>query len=104
MNVKFLNPFIEAAIEVLKSEINMTMTRGDLALEKSAYITSDITVIIALVGSINGNVFYSMDYGSATTVASRILGEKDLSQCRVSRGLQRTIKRRRLDGYQNLGT
>jgi len=75
MNVKFLNPFVDAAFEVLKAETNIQLERGDLGLEKSPYITEDVTVIIALVGRIEGTVFYSMSFQTAIMLATRIMGE-----------------------------
>lgn len=76
MNVKFLNPFIEAAYEVLQAEAGQQVGRGELRLEKDAYITRDVTVIISLVGSITGNVFYSMEQPTAVALASVMLGEQ----------------------------
>jgi chemotaxis protein CheX len=76
MNVKFLNPFVEAATEVIESETSIVLQRGDLGLEKSPYQTDDITVIIAMVGAVYGNVLYSMSYITAVALASRMLGEK----------------------------
>jgi chemotaxis protein CheX len=75
MNVKFLNPFVEAAFEVLKVETGISMTRGDLGLDKEPYITDDLTVIISLIGRIEGNVFYSMDEATGLALASKMLGE-----------------------------
>lgn len=75
MNVKFLNPFIEAAYEVLVAETNIKMLRGELSLDKEPYRTDDVTVIISLVGRVEGNVFYSMSENTARVLASRILGE-----------------------------
>lgn len=79
MNVKFLNPFVDAAFEVIEVETGYKIARGELGLEKDAYVTDDITVIISLVGQVEGNVFYSMPSGTALALASRILGE-DLPQ------------------------
>ncbi len=75
MNVKFLNPFVEAAHEVLQTETAISITRGELGLEKNAYLTNDVTVIISLVGRVEGTVFYAMNEGTAIALASRILGE-----------------------------
>jgi chemotaxis protein CheX len=75
MNVKFLNPFIEAATEVLQVETQLNLARGELTLEKEPYCTDDVTVIISLVGRVEGNVFYSMSDSTARKLASRILGE-----------------------------
>ena len=35
MNVKFINPFVEAAFEVLHAETNLNVSRGELGLENS---------------------------------------------------------------------
>lgn len=76
MNVKFLNPFVEAAFEVIEAETGFKIMRGELGLEKDAYVTDDITVIISLIGQVEGNVFYSMPVVTALALSSRMLGEK----------------------------
>ncbi|HEX2979674.1 MAG TPA: chemotaxis protein CheX [Anaerolineaceae bacterium] len=76
MNVKFLNPFVDAAFEVLKAETGVSLKRGELSLEKSAYQTDDVTVIIALVGGVEGTIFYSMSSDTAVGLASKIIGEE----------------------------
>jgi chemotaxis protein CheX len=75
MNVKYLSPFVEAAYEVLKSETGADIQRGDLSLQNEHYITDDVTVIIALVGAVEGNVFYSMNQSVAIQLVSCMLGE-----------------------------
>jgi chemotaxis protein CheX len=75
MNVTFLNPFVEAAYEVLIQETGEKIQRGDLSLENGHYVMDDVTVIIALVGAVEGNVFYSMSESTATHLASKMLGE-----------------------------
>lgn len=76
MNVKFLNPFVEAAHEVLRAETGVAVSRGDLALDKHPYVTDDVTVILSLVGRVEGTVFYSMSRETATALASLMLGER----------------------------
>lgn len=76
MNVKFLNPFVEAAYEVLVKETGAEVQRGELTMENFHYVTDDITVIIALVGAVEGNVFYSMPLSTATQLASKMMNEK----------------------------
>jgi chemotaxis protein CheX len=75
MNVKFLNPFVEAAYEVLQAEAGFQMRRGELGLEKESYVTNDVTVIISLVGNVEGSVFYGMSLQTALILASKMLGE-----------------------------
>jgi chemotaxis protein CheX len=79
MNVKFLNPFVEAAYEVLVQETATKIQRGELTLENGYYVMDDVTVIIALVGAVEGNVFYSMSQATAIHLASQMMGEKLLA-------------------------
>jgi chemotaxis protein CheX len=76
MNVKFLNPFVDSAHEVLSIEMHEKVARGDLRLETATYTTDDVTVIISLVGAVEGTVFFSMSKESATRLASVLIGEK----------------------------
>lgn len=75
MNVKFLNPFISSAHDILHHEIRETIQRGDLRLENGVYHTDDVTVIISLIGAVDGNVFYGMSKDSAIHFASALMGE-----------------------------
>lgn len=76
MNVKFLNPFISSAHDILHMEMHETIERGDLRLENGPYHTDDATVIISLIGAVDGTVFYSMSKESAMQFASVLMGEK----------------------------
>lgn len=75
MDIKYLLPFIEAAHEVLKADAKIQMKRGDLSLDKNPYRTNDLTVILSLVGDVEGIVFYGMSSATALSIASAILGE-----------------------------
>ncbi len=76
MNVKFLNPFLEAIYEVLKTETGIETGKGELQLDKGPYTTDDITVIIALVGSVEGMVFYSLNEQTSIGLVSKMMGEE----------------------------
>jgi len=75
MNVKFLNPFVEAAFQVLQAETRLSISRGELNLDKDPYTTDDITVIISLVGQVMGNVIYSFNNQTAIALAGRMMEE-----------------------------
>jgi chemotaxis protein CheX len=76
MNVKFLNPFVSSAHDILHSETHEVVHRGELRLETGAYHTDEITVIISMIGAVAGTVFYSMSNESAIQFASALMGEK----------------------------
>ena len=75
MNVKFLNPFVEAASEVLMAEVQATVTRGNLTMQKSALTTDDITVLIHLVGQVQGVVLLEMPIATGLAMVSRMMDQ-----------------------------
>jgi chemotaxis protein CheX len=84
MNVKFLNPFVSSAYEILSLEMHETVQRGELHLDNGSYQTDDVTVIISLVGAVDGTVFYSMSKDVAIGLASVLMGEKFASLDRLA--------------------
>ena len=75
MDVKLLNPFIQAAVEVLKAEIGAAVSRSDLSLQKSSLTSDDITVLINLVGDVYGVVMYGMPMSTGLNMVSKIMGQ-----------------------------
>ncbi len=76
MNVKFMNPFVEAANEVLLAEVNVPSARGNLSLQKSALTSDDVTVLISLVGQVQGVVLYGLSTKTALALVSRMMGQE----------------------------
>ena len=75
-NVKFMNPFVEAASEVLKAEVGTEVRRGTLSLQKSAMTTDDITVLISLVGQVQGVVLYGLSKETGLGLVSKITDQE----------------------------
>jgi chemotaxis protein CheX len=75
MNVKFLNPFVSSAFEVFSMELHEAVERGDLCLENDLYVTDDVTVVLSLIGVVEGTVFYSISLESAMQLASTLMDE-----------------------------
>lgn len=71
----FLQPFLEAAGEVLRAEAEVEVKPGELHLGKGVYVTDEVTVLVNLVGSLAGAVFYGMSQATALALAARIFGE-----------------------------
>jgi chemotaxis protein CheX len=76
MNVKLLNPFLEAAHEVLSAEANVSVTRGALSLHKSALTTDDVTVLINMVGQVQGVVLYGLAVDTSLALVSQIMAQE----------------------------
>jgi chemotaxis protein CheX len=76
MDVKLLNPFIQAAVEVLKAEVGADVSRGELSLQKSSLTSDDLTVLINLVGDVYGVVMYGMSTATGLLLVSKIMGQE----------------------------
>lgn len=75
MKIEFLNPFILSAAEVLQMEVGTQVSRGQIGLKKGLFVSNDVTVLISLVGQVQGTVLYHMSYDTAKGLVSAILGQ-----------------------------
>ncbi len=75
MNVKILNPFLEAAAEVVATECHTVVNRGNLTLQKSAMTADEVTVLISLIGNIQGVALYGMSIQTGLGLVSRVMGQ-----------------------------
>jgi len=76
MNVVYLNPFVDAANQVLSAEVQATAERGSLALQRSALTAEEITVLISMIGDIQGVVLFGMSIQTGLEMVSRMMGQK----------------------------
>lgn len=75
MNVNFLNPFVDAAVDVLQAEVGVTVDRGSLELQKSAMTTDDVTVLIHMVGQVYGVVLLGIPMSTSLKMVSYMMGQ-----------------------------
>jgi chemotaxis protein CheX len=75
MKVAFVNPFIDAAREVLESELGGDANRGNIRMHKSAYTTDEVTALVGVAGAVSGVVLYSMSEETARNMVARMLGQ-----------------------------
>jgi chemotaxis protein CheX len=76
MNVEILKPFVEGAAEVLEFEIKTDVAKGALSLQKSALTTDEVTVLISLIGAVEGIVLFCMTQKVALNLVSKILEQE----------------------------
>jgi len=76
VNVNYLNPFLKAAKSVLAAELGVQVDRGTVTVENAAYTSQEVTVLLSVVGDIQGIVLYSMDTSMALAMVSLMLGEE----------------------------
>ena len=75
MNVRYVNPFVTAAFEVLKGEAGLDAERGPLALQSAAGTADDVTVLITVVGQVQGIVLYSLSEKTVLRLVSKIMDQ-----------------------------
>lgn len=74
MDAAIINPFVVAAIDVLRGEIGGPISRGSPRLEDSPLVSQDVSVLIALIGQVQGLVLMGMSHETALRVASQMVG------------------------------
>jgi len=76
VKVEIINPFIQAAREVLETELGAEPERGDLHVQKSAFTTDEVTTVVGITGQVSGIVLYSMSLVTAIGLVSRMMGQE----------------------------
>lgn len=78
MKVEFISPFVTATIKVLESEMgrNIQVEKGELSIEAKSYTGQDVTVLIGVIGAVQGIVMYGMSERTAKNIVSTMLNQR----------------------------
>jgi chemotaxis protein CheX len=76
MRVEYINPFVEAAFSILKSQVYENVKRSDLYLKSSTLSIMGVAAVVGLAGDVIGQVRFDMTKETALAVASIMNGEK----------------------------
>jgi chemotaxis protein CheX len=76
MDVKFINPFLEGTVEVLKTMAFVNPIPGKPYLKKTNIAKGDVSGIIGITGTIKGSLALSFSAGSILKIVSNMLGEE----------------------------
>ena len=76
MRVEYINPFVEAAFNVLKEVLNADIKRGELYLKSSSQPVLGVATIVGLAGDVEGRVLIDMSHDTAIKIASEMNMEK----------------------------
>ncbi|GHV75162.1 chemotaxis protein CheX [Spirochaetia bacterium] len=74
MRVEYINPFVEAAFDVLKEVLNTDVKRGDLYLKQSTMSIMGVAALVGLAGDVEGRVVFDMTKQTALGVVSAMNG------------------------------
>ena len=79
MDVKLVNPFINATVKVLETMAGTKANPGKPYVKKDKVARGDVTGLIGITGEANGTISVTFDEGSILGIVSRMFGERQKS-------------------------
>jgi chemotaxis protein CheX len=76
MRVEYINPFVEAAFNVLREVLHADVRRGELYLKSTSMPVMGVAAIVGLAGDVEGRVLFDMDKAAALKIASAMNQEE----------------------------
>lgn len=76
MDVKFINPFIESTVNVLKTMANARVESGKPFLKKDNTARGDVSGIIGLSGEVKGTIAVTFTERCILALVSKMLGQE----------------------------
>ncbi|QQO10807.1 chemotaxis protein CheX [Breznakiella homolactica] len=76
MRVEYINPFVEAAFNVLKEVIGDDVRRGELYLKSTTVPVMGVAALVGLAGDVEGRVLFDMTKQTALYIAGAMNGEE----------------------------
>ncbi len=73
MDIKYINPFLQALVNVLGEFGINDVTKSELKKKEKMHVDMDITSVIGLIGGTRGNVAYSFSEETAKKIASAMM-------------------------------
>lgn len=74
VSAKYVNPFIDAAIKVVKQIAGIDVRRGHLTYKAKPEPSHGVSIIIGVYGSLVGQVVYSINKDMADRLVEKMLG------------------------------
>ena len=76
MRVEYINPFSEAANNILSQVLSEDVKRGDLYLKSTCMPVMGVAAIVGLAGDVEGRVIFDMTLDTALKIASAMNNEE----------------------------
>lgn len=76
MRVEYINPFSEAAYDILTQVLSGEVKRGNLYLKSTCMPVMGVAAIVGLAGDVEGRVIFDMTMATALKIASAMNSEE----------------------------
>lgn len=71
---EILEPFVEAARDVMASELGSEVVSGKLSIATGAATTLDVTAVVGITGQLTGIAIYGMPESLAMSIVNQMMG------------------------------
>jgi len=72
MRLEYINPFVESAVNILETVLDVPIKRGELYLKAKSQPVLGVTAIVGLAGDVEGRVLIDMSTETAIAIASKM--------------------------------
>ncbi len=72
MRVEYINPFVEAAYNILSEVLGGEIQRGSLYLKSTSMPVMGVAALVGLAGDVEGRVLFDMTLDTALKIASKM--------------------------------
>ena len=76
MRVEYINPFVEAAYNILTEVLGGDIKRGELYLKSTSMPVMGVAALVGLAGDVEGRVIFDMNMDTAMKIASKMNNEE----------------------------
>jgi chemotaxis protein CheX len=76
MRVEYINPFVEAAYNILTEVLGGDIRRGELYLKSTSMPVMGVAALVGLAGDVEGRVIFDMNMDTAMKIASQMNQEE----------------------------
>lgn len=83
VNARYVNPFIEAAMKVVRQISGIDVRRGHLSYKAQVDPSYGVSIIIGIYGFLVGQIVYSLDNSLADKLVDRLLDGKSPQEKKV---------------------
>ena len=83
ISAKYVNPFIEAAMKVVKQITGIEVRRGHLSYKAKVEPSLGVSIIIGIYGYLVGQIVYSMEKPLADKLVDKLLGSKSPQEKKI---------------------
>lgn len=73
LDAKYVNPFINVSINLIKQICNVEVTMGQIFVKSSPFTADKVIIIIGIAGDFRGQAFFAMDERTACNIASAMM-------------------------------